>query len=85
VHDAAIVGRFESRRDLLGNSERFRKRYATVLETVGQRLSGDELPHESGRVPEILDAVKRGDVRVVQGSEEAGLAVEARASMAGRA
>ena len=43
---------------------------------VLQRLAFDELHHDGGDAVRVLDAVNRGDVRVIQRGADPGLALE---------
>jgi len=45
-------------------------------EALGQRLAGNELHHEKPLPVRIFEPVQRGDVRMIQGSEQPGLVFE---------
>jgi hypothetical protein len=49
-----------------------------VIEPVGECHAVDEFEHERVRVPELLDAVHGGDIRVVERCQQAGFTLQAR-------
>ena len=52
-----------------------------ALEPLGQVLAGDELEHEERLAVRLVEAVDRGDVRVVERGEQVRLAPEAREAL----
>jgi hypothetical protein len=69
VDDALFMGGFEGFRDLRGDGERLIHGHRTSRDTIGQRLSFNELENETGRPFEGQDIVDRADVDVVQRGE----------------
>ena len=76
MDDAALVRRLERLRDLLEDRERLARRHGTARQPLGQRLARHELHLEERRVADLLEAVQRGDVGMVERGEHACLALE---------
>ena len=74
MDDALVVRGFEAVGDLPGDLERLVERNRALLDPLGQRRALDQLHDERA----VLDAVDRGDVRMVEGGEHLRLAREAR-------
>ena len=77
VSDALFVGRLERIRDLPRDLDRLGHGDRSVHEAIGQRRPFDELEHEAEHAVDVLDAVDRGDVRVIQRREQHGFLLEA--------
>ena len=77
VDDALVVGLLERLRDLLGDLEGLVDGDRAPREPLLEVLPLDELEGEEGLPVGLLEPVDRGDVRVVEGGEEVGLALEA--------
>ena len=78
MDDAFLVRGLERRRDLARDLERDVERQWSAGETIGQRRAVDELHHDGVQAAGDFEAVNRGDVRMVQGGEQAGLPLQAR-------
>ena len=78
VDDALAVGLLERLGDLLRDLEGLVDRDRPAREPLLEVLALDELEGEEGLPVGLLEAVDGGDVRVVEGGEEVGLALEAR-------
>ena len=74
VDDALVVRGFEAVGNLPGDLERLVERNRALLDPLRQRRTLDELHDQRA----VLDAVDRGDVRMVEGGEHLRLAREAR-------
>ena len=74
MDDALVVRGFEAVGDLPGDLERLVQRNRSLLDSFGQRRTLDQLHDERA----VLDAVDRGDVRMVEGGQHLRLAREAR-------
>ena len=81
MDDAALVRRFEGERNLSGNRQRVGERQRPLSDPIGERRAFDQLQHErvcrraaKFRRRCVLDAVDRGDVRMIQRSERLRLA-----------
>ena len=81
MDDAAIVRRLERLRDLTADRDDLADCERTGGQAFGERRPLDELEHECGHVPALLDAVDRADVRVIEGRERASLVLEPRPSI----
>ena len=77
VHDSLLVGGLEPVRDLREHGLRVLERHGATLESLRQGLALDQLHRERA----VLEAVERGDVRMIQRREEPGLALEARCAL----
>ena len=71
MNDAFLVGRLEGFRDLARRVERRLDRQRPRRELLGQCLSFDQLQDEEADAAGLLEAVDRGDVRVVERGEGA--------------
>ncbi len=83
MDDAGLVSRLEGGGDLQRDVDRLGRRERPALQPLGEVLAGDQLHREeaqrrlgSGRGL-LVQAVDRGDVGVVEGGEQLGLALEA--------
>jgi hypothetical protein len=78
MNDALLVRGFERLRDLLRDRQRFVERNGTACEALRKILAFDEFHHQGVQARGLLEAVNRGDVRVIQRGEGLGLALEPR-------
>ena len=78
VDDALLVRRLEGAGHLQRNRHRFVERDRAPGDAIGERRSFDQLEHERGASRLFLDAIDRGDVRMIERCEELRLAVETR-------
>jgi hypothetical protein len=78
MHDALLVGCLECPCDLQCDLERRVDADRAGLEPVLERLSFDELHDEKLRAVELIEAIDRGDVCVIERSEKLRFALEAR-------
>ena len=78
MDDAFLVRGLERLRDLARDLERHVERQWSAGETIGQRRPVDELHHDGVQAAGDFEAVNRGDVRMVQGGEQARLPLQAR-------
>ncbi len=74
---ALLVRRLERLGDLHRHVERVLDRQRSAREPLRQVLAGDELHRDEALAFRLVQAVDRGDVRVVQRREQACLALEA--------
>ena len=77
MDDAFLVRLLEGLGDLPGDPERLTDGDGTPLQALGEVLAFDELEDEKGLAVGLLEPVDRCDVRMVEGGEEVGLALEA--------
>ena len=77
MHDAFLVRGFERSRDLQRKTQRILDRQRTVFELALERLAFDELHREEPRAVVLVQPIDRRDVRVIQGCEQFGFALEA--------
>ena len=78
VEDALGVRGLERVRDLEREADRLVDRDGSARDALLERLAGDELEDEEAQGVDLLEAVDRRDVRVIQGREDVRLAGEAR-------
>ena len=78
VDDSDSVRRLETGRDLGGNTESFVERQRPSGQRLIEPFSLDQLEDEVESALRLLDAVQGCEVRVVQRTQEAGLALEPR-------
>ena len=78
VNDPRLVRRFERRRDLPEDRERFAHRHRSLGDPLGERLALDELEGKHVRAPGRLDSIDGRDVRVIERREESRLPLPAR-------
>ncbi len=71
MHDAALVCGLERSSQLTGDVERLFERQWSLCESFGEREPLDELQHEQVEPVHVLDAVNRGDVRMMNRCEHA--------------
>ena len=81
MNDALLVGLFERLGDLLGDLDRLIGGNRPSLQAPRKVLAFDQLEYQKGLPVGFFQAVDRGDVRVVQGPEEVGLALEPREAL----
>jgi hypothetical protein len=74
VDDALVVRGFETVGNLSGDLQRLVERDRALLDALGESETLDELHDQRA----VLDAVVRGDVRMVEGGQHLRLAREAR-------
>ena len=86
VHDAALVRGGEGVGDLPRHLQGLEQRQRAALQALLQRLPGHQLEDDVALLGGALGAVDGGDPRVVEGGEQARLALEARdaAAVAGQ-
>ncbi len=77
VGDAAVVGRAQGVGQRDGDLEELRQRHAPLGDQLAETAPRDELHGEEVDAVGLLDRVEVDDVRVVQGGEGPGLALEA--------
>jgi hypothetical protein len=77
VDDPLLVGLLERLGDLPGEVERLGRRDRPPGDALGQVLAPHVLEHEEAAAVHLLEAEDGPDVRVVEGGEELGLALEA--------
>src|SRR4029453_647497 len=78
MNDAVLVGRFERLGDLTRNRNRLIERDRSLGQAIGERRPIDELEHEGLGSVRFLKAMDSSDIRMVEGREELGLALEPR-------
>src|SRR5882672_10981014 len=78
VKDPLLVGGFERVRDLLRDRERLVDRNRSARDALRQVVALDEFHHERRDARALLQALDRGDVRMVQRGERLRFAREAR-------
>ena len=76
VDDTFVVSRFEPLGDGGEKRDRVLDRHGTALEALRQRLTVDELHDQERLSLGVLEPMERGDIGVVQLSEETGFAPE---------
>jgi hypothetical protein len=77
VDDSFFVSGFESLGNLLRNDQRFFDGHGSVaLNSLLQRVAGNQLHDEVVRVVGMFEAVDRGDVRVIKLCQHLGFALE---------
>ena len=78
VDDPLLVRGFERLRDLLRDGQGFVERHGSARDALRQIVAFDEFHHEGGHAPAFFEAVDRGDVRMIQGSEHFRFALKTR-------
>ena len=68
--------------DLERDAHRLFEGQRAALQPLGERLALDQLQHQVGRAVDQLEAVDRGDVRVVERGQQSRLALEAAPQLA---
>jgi hypothetical protein len=81
MDDPLLVRRFERLGDLRRDRQRFGERDRPFRNAVGQRRPLDELHHQREGSVRLLQAVDMRDVRMVQGGEDFGFALESGQSL----
>ena len=76
MDDARVVRRFEPAGDLPADVERFANPKSTASQALSERLPRNELHDEKGMILVLLEAVQRGNVRMIERGEDAGLSFE---------
>ena len=77
MDDAAFVGRVERVLHLAGNRERLGDRQRTPCDPIRERVALDVFEHQGADARGVLDAVNRGDVRMVERGQQPRFALEA--------
>ena len=77
MHDSALVRELERLGDLPRDGDGLVGGKAALIDPFVERRPFDQLEHERGRTRCLLDAVDRGDVRVVERREHLRFALEA--------
>jgi hypothetical protein len=77
VDDPLLVGRFERLGDLAGDPHRLPEGEGADVDQDLQGSPLDQLHHQETLLAHVLQAVEGRDVRMVEGGEELGLALEA--------
>ena len=70
MDDALLVRRFERVGDLSGDGQRLGQRDGAARDVRGEILAFDEFHHQGREVGRLLEAVDRGNVRVVQRGQD---------------
>src|SRR5215831_14415661 len=70
MNDAFFVCGFKCFADATGNRQCFPNRNRTSPDSLDKRLAFDELEHEKAGVVDFCDIIDRGDVGMVQRSEQ---------------
>src|SRR5713226_4591022 len=78
MNDAALMRVFQRLGDLFRNGQRFVEWSWTLLDTLRQRGSFDQLHHQRADAARFFQAMDASDVRMIQGSQNLGFAFEAR-------
>ena len=78
MDDALLVRRLQRRGNLLGRLQRRVQRHRSRLETIRQRRPFDQLQHQGADRAGLLEPMDDADVRVVQGGQRPGFALEPR-------
>ena len=78
MNDPLLVRGFQRFRDLLRDRERLVDRSRTACDALRKIVALDQLHHQGGEVRGLFESVNRGDVRMVEGREHFGFALEAR-------
>ena len=77
MDDAGLVGRLQRLGDLGRDGEGLFDRDRAALDEVVEPLALDQLHHQDVDAVEVLEAVEDCNVRVIEGGEDPGLALEA--------
>jgi hypothetical protein len=77
VHDAVLVGRFESLGNLARDGQRLIERHRPARDPLRQVVAFDQLHHQRLPAVRFFQAVNDGDVGMVQRREHLGFAREA--------
>jgi hypothetical protein len=77
VNDGSLVSGIERIGDLSGERERGQHGNGTAHDLIGQRLSIHQLHHQGREALAVFDTVDRRDMRMVDGGQDACLALEA--------
>ena len=78
MNDPLLVRGLERVRDLTSDRDRLGHRYRSPRDPAGQRFAFHKLQHQRADAAAFLDAVDRGDVRMLEGGEGLRLALEPR-------
>ncbi len=78
VDDALLVGRVQRVGNLARDRQRVSQGERPARQSIGQRLTLDELEHQSRTAIDVLEPVNRADVRVIQRRQHASLVLEPR-------
>ena len=81
MDDAALVRGVQGIGDLSRDRERVSERQRTLRDPFRQRLALDELEHECGAAIDVLEAINRADVGMIQRRQHARFALEAREAL----
>jgi hypothetical protein len=76
MDDALLVRRFERVGDLSGDGQRLGQRDGAARDVRGEILAFDEFHHQGREVGRLLEAVDRGNVRVVQRGQDFSFTLE---------
>ncbi len=76
MNDPTFVCRFEGLRELFEQGQCVGERDRSVAETLREVLAGHQLHFQQGPPVDLLESMERGDVRMVQRPEQAGLSIE---------
>jgi hypothetical protein len=76
MDDTLLMRGFERLRDLQSNSQRLFDWNRTAADPVGEGVAFDQFEHQEASLPDLLETVDRPDIRVIQRSEQPGLALE---------
>ena len=77
MDDARLVGGVEGTHDLPGDLDCLLDGEGPAIDAGGEGFAIDQLEHQGGGAAVVFEAVDRGDVRVVEGSEHPRLALDA--------
>ena len=81
MDDAGVVRGLEAFGDLPADVERVANGERAMAQALGERLPWNELHHEEALAVVLLETVQRGDPRVVERGEHAGLTLESPQSL----
>ncbi len=76
MDDALVVGFLQRLGDLQGDRQRLVDRHRSVLQPLREVFTFDELEREKGVPVGLFEPVDGGDIRMIQGREQMGLAAE---------
>jgi hypothetical protein len=76
VHDAGVVGRLERHRDLPRDGERLVERKRLARDANLERVAFHQFHDDGAAVVRLLDPVNSGGVRMIEGREHLGFALE---------
>ena len=70
MHDASAVRRLERARERNRDDERLFRRQGPGPQTIRERRAFDEFEDQEAHAVDLLDAVDRGDVRMIERRED---------------